>query len=314
MNIVFNGVVSNLGNNGGSKTILESVRILNELGHTADVVAVVDNFDWFEHRQPINFLPHNTDVVINIAAVDYKSTLNMPVKKKFAWWRAHESWSTPESVLIEMYKDERVQNIVNSKGLQHKFREEFCAESVVVYQGIDIDAWEDRKLRGNRKIRIGCLSNKRHKTKRWKDFALLAEVLGHDDYEYVAFGLEPRADSFLKLFLQNPTHDDLVNLYSSCHIWFAPSILEGLSNVPMEAMLCGCLIVGNDCPTNGMLYDYLFAEKTGHVYASDDVLAAARRIKNADWSLAEAGKNYIQTNICGRKTNMKKLVNILENF
>lgn len=312
MNIVFNGIVSNLGNNGGSRTILESIRILNELGHIADIIAVVDNFTWFEHRQPINFLPHNTDAVINIAAVDYRSTLNIPVEKKFTWWRGHEIWSTPENILIELYRDERIKNIVNSKGLQHKFNTEFHAKSVVVYQGIDFDMWEDRKLRGTEKIRIGCLSSKRHATKRWEDFVELAEVLGHDDYEYVAFGLENRDDGFLTNFLQNPGHDELVDFYSSCHIWVAPTELEGLHNPAIEASLCGCLLVANDNPMNGMVLDYAFDGQTAMVYEARNLNDAAEKIRNANWGLVPEMQEYIRTNIGSRKDNMKKMVKYLE--
>lgn len=309
MNILFNACVSNLGNNGGTRTILKSAEVLRSLGHNVECLAVVDNFNWFEHKKPINYMPSNVDVVINVAAVDYNVTRQLKVSTKVAWWRAHESWSNSENILRNYYLDPVVKNIVNSVGLQQKLKNEFGAESKVIYQGLDFDWWKNRKLRLKDKIRIGCLHTKQPR-KRWKDFVELAGILGIKDYEYVGMGNALSKDRFLTDFKLNANVEELNNLYSSCHIWFAPTDSEGLHNVPMEANLCGCLIVCSDHKLNGMVLDYAF-DDTAMIYKFRDIEKAARLIKNPDWSLIDNMKKVIVNKVGSRETNMKKLIKYL---
>lgn len=314
MKIIFNGLNSGLGNNGGSRTILLSQKVLKQLGHKCVVVSTKDEFTWFDHDGVVDYIPRNADAVINIAAVDYKSTLNMPVEKKFAWWRAHESWSMPESTLMELYRDKRIKNIVNSKGLQRKLKEEAHADSVVVYQGIDFDLWENRQLRPKDKIRIGALHTKQPR-KRWKDFVKLAKILGTDKYEYVGMGsAAPKNAGFLTDFKENANVEELNNLYSSCHIWVATTVSEGLHNVPMEASLCGCLVVCAREPLNGMMYDYAFDGKTAMIYDKKDIQQAAELIKDPDWSLIPNMQDHLRSEIGTREENMHRMLTYLEDL
>jgi glycosyltransferase involved in cell wall biosynthesis len=308
MYIVFNTLNSGLGNNGGSRTLILCAKTIEKLGHRCDIIATDDNFTWFEHKEPIKYIPHDADVIIATAWTTVKSTLESSIKKKAWFIRGHETWSQKERVLSDLYNS-GLFNITNSIGLKNKV-ESFGATAFVVRQGIDTDMWEDLNLR-KEKIRIGCLYQKKP-TKRWSEFVELAKLLGTDDYEFVAFGDTPRKDAFLSQYICNASSEELKYLYSSCHIWFSPSILEGLSNVPMEAMLCGCLLVGNDNPMNGMINDYLFDGKSGMVYPSGNVEFAANLIKNADFNLTNQGRMLILDSIGNRESNMIKLINILE--
>jgi glycosyltransferase involved in cell wall biosynthesis len=241
MKIIFNGRVSGLGNNGGSRTIILATKMLKELGHECHILAKTDRFTWFPHDPIIEKIPDDLDVVINIAAVDMKNTLTIPSKIKTWYIRAHENWSNSEDKLKELYNNPSVINIVNSIGLQNKLLT-LGAKSDVIYQGIDLDFWKDKNLRPKNKIRIGCLYTTQPR-KRWKDFVHLAEELGDKNYEYVGIGSSTPSDGFLTDFKCNTNSEELCKLYSSCHIWFAPTESEGLHNVPMEANLCGCLVV-----------------------------------------------------------------------
>ena len=309
MYIVFNSAVSGLGNNGGSRTILLSAKELESLGHRCDVVTNTDNFTWFEHKHVINYIPNDADVVINVAAVDYEVTRRCNVPKKYAWWRGHENWSNTEGFLCRCYLDREVKNIVNSKGMQ-KLLEDYGTESAVVYQGIDIDKWSNENLRSEQNIRIGCLYSSRD-IKRWKDFVKLSKTLGCHGYDYVAMGSGRCTDGFLTEYLQNPLHRDLNSLYSSCHIWMSPVISEGLHNPPMEASLCGVLVLCSDCATNGMVLDYAF-DDTAMIYKYGHIEQAVELIRNPDWSLVGNMQEYIRKNIGTRVYNMKNMVAVLD--
>lgn len=310
MKIVFNMLECGLGNNGGTRTIIKCSEALRALGHECDILANVDNFTWFEHRSAIKTIPNNTDIIIATACTTVKSTLQSNVKKKAFYIRAHENWAMSDKDLGYLYRDSMFSNIVNSKGLQYKLKTEFNSDSKVIYQGMDFDWWEDKKLRPKDKIRIGCLHTKQPR-KRWKDFVELAKILGNDKYEYVGMGSsKPEDCGFLTEFKLNADVEELNNLYSSCHIWFAPTENEGLHNVPLEASLCNCLIICSDNKLNGMVLDYAF-DDTAMIYKFGDLNEAAALIRNPNWGVINKMYNYLKTHIGTREGNMVKMIEYL---
>jgi glycosyltransferase involved in cell wall biosynthesis len=309
MKLAFNVMNSGLGNNGGSRTILLCQKTLEKLGHQCDVIGSVDNFTWFKHKKIIHTAPRDLDAVLATACTTVNSTLSIPAKKKAWYIRGHEEWQMPGDRLGKLYNNLNLFNIANSEGLKQIIGI-YGADAEVVYQGMDFDWWEDKKLRSDKKIRIGSLYNTM-KTKRWPDFAKLSELLPKDKYEFVAFGAKPCKAEFLSEYKQSPSKEELCDLYSSCHIWFAPTTKEGLHNVPMEAAMCGCLVVCSDHPMNGMIFDYAF-DNTAMIYESEDIDHAIKLIKEPDWSLVRNMQKYIRKNIGSREENMKKMIGYLE--
>jgi hypothetical protein len=271
-------------------------------------IGTVDRFTWFDHKPMIKRPPNDLDVIIATGAGTVPSTHKINARKKAWYIRGHETWGHKESTLIQHYKSGLI-NIVNSTGLQNKLKE-YGVDSHIIYQGVDFDHWYDMNLRSNDKIRIGCLHSKLS-SKNWNHFVQLSMLLGQEKYEYVAIGSSKPLEYFLTNTVINGDHNQLRELYSSCHIWFAPTELEGLHNVPMEAALCGCLVVCSDAPMNGMLNDYANTN-TAMIYPSHDLFSAAEYIKNAQWDLIKPMQNYIKTNIRSRRDNMQALVSLLE--
>lgn len=308
MNIAFNMTHCGLANNGGTRTVVLCVKTLEELGHRCDIIGTNDRFTWLEHKPIIPYVPDDLDVVIATACTTVLNTLFMSVPVKAWYIRAHEDWAMPDDQLKELYNSGIV-NIVNSKGLQ-QFLSTYGADSKVIHQGIDFDWWENRELRPKNKIRIGALHTNQAR-KRWKDFVELSEILGTEEYEYVAMGPSKPKEDFLIDFKHHASVEELNDLYSSCHIWVATTENEGLHNVPMEAALCGCLIVCGDEPLNGMIYDYAFNGNTAMVYDRKDMEHAAELIRNPNWDCVERMRNCLINNIGTREHNMKKLVEIL---
>jgi len=308
MNIVFNMLECGLGNNGGTRTIIKCAEVLENLNHRCDIVATADNFTWFDHKKIISNIPTDTEVVIATAHSTVMSTLRSGAAKKAWYIRAHENWSTSDETLNKLYKSGII-NIVNSRGLQQQISA--CgADSRVIYQGIDFDWWENEELRPENKIKIGCLYTKQSR-KRWKDFVRLVGILGTDDYEYLSVGNAHPDEKFLTESWSNVGHARLRHAYSSCHIWFAPTNSEGLHNVPMEANLCGCLVVCADEPLNGMIYDYAFPNNTAMVYDRKDIVHAAKLIGRPNWSLIDNMQQHLIHHIGTREDNMEKLVEVL---
>ena len=309
MNIGFNLLCVGMGNNGGTRTLLKCVETLKGLGHNAYMLAAVDNFKWFEHEAPLRGVPDNLDVIIAASCYDVESTLSARVDKKAWYIRAHEDWLYPDHTLGVLYNKHTI-NLVNSVGLQNKLLT-FGAESEVIYQGIDLDLWYNEYLRPEYIYRIGCLHTTQSR-KRWKDFVKLHDMLGDFDYEYVGIGSSvPKDASFLKEFKCNASPEELRELYSSCHFWFAPTENEGLHNVPMEASLCGALVVCSDNKDNGMVSDYAF-DSTAMIYRFGHLDEAVDLIRDPDWPKTPAMQEYIENVIGSREDNMIKLVNYLK--
>jgi hypothetical protein len=308
MYICFNFLNVGLGNNGGTRTILKCGETLIKLGHKVDFVSTIDQHTWLKHKPIIKKIPTNADVLIATGCNSVDSTSKSDVPKKCWFIRGHESWATSEKNLIKCYKKNLI-NVVNSNGLKKKLKS-YGVDSSVVYQGIDFELWENLKLREtNNKIRIGCLYNPRHKTKHWDHFQYIAKRLDKKKYEFVGFGAIKSKDDFLSDFITNPTEKDLRNFYNTCHIWFAPTISEGLHNPPMEAALCGCLIVCNNNEDNGMVLDYAFKDKTAMVY--NDMEEAVEMISHPKWEFIDDMSVFLKTHINTREYNMKKMCEII---
>lgn len=316
MNFCFNLQNCGLGNNGGSQTIILSNQTLIDLGHNSNLVTDggASYFTWFKHRKPLNKFPEDTEVVIATGCTTVINTSKLNIPKKYWWIRAHETWSLPEQKLLSLYNLKNVTNLVNSNGLAKKIESLGCTEPChVIYQGIDFEIWEDLNIRKeNRKIRIGCLHTNQPR-KNWPEFQKLANLLGQEKYEFVGIGSSPAKDSFLSSFTTNASKSQLKEIYSSCDIWFAPTKNEGLHNVPMEASLCGALIVCSDRSDNGMIHDYAFDNRSAFIYSNLDEAISIIETKKREENLhiIQESQKIITQDIGTREHNMKKLIKLI---
>lgn len=317
MNICFNLQNCGLGNNGGSQTIILSSQTLNDIGHKSNIVTDHggSGFTWFKHAKPIKNFPNDTDVVIatGCTTVIHTSKLNIP--KKYWWIRGHEIWGYPEKKLLSLYNLKNVVNITNSHGLAKRISKLGCTEPChVIQQGIDLDLWEDLNLRkDNKKIKIGCLYGQKP-SKKWSDFVTLSKMLGSDQYEYIGIGsASPPNSSFLSSFAKNASKEKLKEVYSSCDIWFAPTVNEGLHNVPMEASLCGALLVCSNSDYNGMIHDYAFHNRSAFIYSNlDEAVSIIETKKREDnLNIIKESRKIIENDIGSRPHNMKKLIKLI---
>ena len=303
-----------LGNNGGSQTIIKSCATLNKLGFKSEIVSEIDNFTWFNHRKPINSIPKNASAIVATGCGTVEHTSNLKFTKKYWWIRAHEDWVFNDKKLLSLYNKKNIINLVNSNGLGKKIESLGCAQPYhVVYQGIDLDLWENLNLRRkNKKIKIGCLHTHQPR-KNWQEFVALAKKLGTEKYEYIGMGSSIAKDPFLSSFTTNASKSQLKEIYSSCDIWFAPTKNEGLHNVPMEASLCGALIVCSDRSDNGMIHDYAFNNRSAFVYSNLDEAISIIETKKREENLhiIQESQRIISQDIGTREHNMQKLINLI---
>jgi glycosyltransferase involved in cell wall biosynthesis len=314
MKIGFNVFVG-FGNNGGSRDIIKCNEIFNNMSHDSVMVARnKGSFTWFDFEEPLHSIPSGLDVLIATGAKTVRQTILSDAKIKAWYIRGHEIWQLSEKRLAAQYLNKDIINIVNSKGLKRKLKSLGVKEKdiYIVPQGLDLELWRDygiRKKRDGRKINIGSFFTNRD-IKNWKEFKKIVDILGHDDYNYFAFGSQKCNEDFLKRFHQNPTLKQLNDMYNECDIWISPTTLEGLHNIPMEAALCGCLIICGNYDMNGMIYDYAFDNVSAMVYKS--IEHACELVRNPNYNLIPEMKKIIKQDIGSREKNMKKMLTIFE--
>jgi len=282
------------------------------MGHDAEIVAYSDKFTWFKHRPVIRKIPHDTEALIacsisDVAGISVFGQKEAPKSKNFFWMRGWETWQMSEEHIVNRLKLGQ-HNIVNSTWLKRRL-EGLGIASDLVWQGADIDFWYDPHFvrQENKKIRIGCLFNKHHKTKRWDLFLKLQEYLGYDRYEYWSFGSDKCRDK-INCYLRQPNAEALRTFYRNIDIWFAPTELEGFPNTPIEASLCGCLLVCKKIDSNGM-EDIANADTAMQYETFDDAIGF---LKQPDFSKVPKMQELIINKIGDRRTNMERLVEILK--
>ncbi len=297
-----------LRNCGGARTILLSAQTLRDLGHDVDVVATSDKFTWFKHKAILNKIPSNAEAVIACSISDIKGMHEQAPEsaKKIYWMRGLEMWQQSEAK-IKAKLSMGQHNIVNSSWLKRKL-DGWNIPCDICWQGVDIDFWTRESERGERLAytRIGCLYNKFHKTKRWDMFVALMKMLGHSDFKYYGFGADMPKE-YVDKYLINPEPEDLRRFYNRIDIWFAPTELDSFHNVPLEAALCGCLVVCKNTETNGM-EDFATPETS---LRYDNLIQAAELITHPDYSKVDVMKKLIVDKISDRKTNMLKFINLI---
>jgi len=297
-----------LANNGGSKTIIKSAQTLANLGHETDIVSNVDKFTWFNHKKTIHKIPKDTDVVIAVSVSEIDNVINDSPKKarKFWWARALETWRMREKKIVE--KARKINLITNSTWL-HKLFGSYGIQNEMVWPGVDLEFWENRE-KPTDCCNIGFLYHEFHKTKRYDLCVKLMEKMYRNDYYSFGVGVpkDKRCLDQYKTHLDQPGWKLIRVLYQTCHIWFAPTELDSFHNPPPEANLCGCLIVCNRKPSNGMI-DYATDETAMRFDTWDELIDC---IEQPDYSKVAKMQDVLKNKIGNREKNMKKMLDVIK--
>lgn len=297
MRIVFNLLGTGLSNNGGSRTLIKCAENLQDLGCEVLICSSANKYTWHRIGVEIRNKIPKCDVVIATGFHSVSSTLSVKKARKFYYVRGFELWQAKESKLVKSYKS--MQCIVNSEWLQQYMTKKGIG-SHLVYPGVDADF---RSYGNHRDPVIGGIFSKKHRTKRHEDVIAIGKKLGCKTV-------------LLNRDIKNPNVSELRDFYNQIKVWVSPSELEGLHNCPMESSLCGCGIVSTDHPRGGTS-DYAKHEETALVYPSRDISKAVEytdRLLYGDECniFNEKMCKILMEKICDRKTNMKKLLEILE--
>jgi len=297
LKIVFNLQSVGLGNNGGSRTLIKSAETLKELGHEAFIWTSANNYSWHKIKVPVVSQEPKADVIIATGYRSVKSTLASKTNKKYYYIRGFELWQANKKDLLKSYRS--LNCIVNSIWLKEFLNKEGI-DCGLAYPGLDFDDFYIDPFIVRQPI-IGGLFSKKHETKRHVDIIEIGKRL---DCKVLLLNRD----------VINPSRKQLNDFYNSIQVWVAPTELEGLHNCPMEASLCGCAVVANDHPENGMK-DYCNS-KTSLVYNHRDIREATSMTNQLlqDYMMcSKLNRNMVDLlymKIGDRKFNMQKLVEV----
>ena len=300
MRIVFNLQGVGLGNNGGSRTLIKCAETLQNLGEEVIISTATNKYTWSEINVDINNALLTCDVLMSTGYASAKFATNWKADKKFYYIRGYETWNASDVELFESYKSSEC--IVNSEWLRFYLKSNGI-HSTLIYPGLDFEDFFPQKI--ERENIIGGLYNKRHKTKRHQEVEAICEKLGNK-YQL----------RMLNRDLKDANSNQLREFYNSIKVWISPSELEGLHNCPMEASLCGCVIVGTNHPRGG-ISDYA-NQDTAKIYQARNTSQAAEQVdelmNDSDLrkQLNDNMNNLLHTKIGDRKNNMTRMLKLFK--
>ena len=285
MNICIYAMRSGLGDNGGSRTVLLSVQALRRLGHKCSVIATIDNFTYFAHDRCLDSIPPDTDALIAASWYDV-GQMHKVWGGVSAWWmRLWDSHKLSEDDICRLAEKQPM--LVNGEFMQSRLALHGI-NSEIVYQGVDFDKWHP----DGTKRHSGLIGSLLRKEPRYNsdEFKRLSEML-HDKYKFTG--------------IYKTEH--LREWYQSLEYYFAPQRLGGLSNPPMEAALCGAVLV---CPRfeESGLADYA-NDETAIIY--DDMNNLPAMLDGDHTDKTDSINILLRDKIKSREENMQLLANFL---
>lgn len=213
---------------------------------------------WFDNQVEIKLIPiihelfiRDADICIATAWPTAYDVANFSCEKgeKFYFIQGYEIWSGPVDLVENSYRLP-LNHIVIASWLDKLMRDKFNKKDHIytVFNGIDFEEFQyDSKIRKNPKM-ITLLYSKLD-LKGYKDGIKVFENVKkiYPDIFLTLFGIERGDDipDYAQFYL-NPSSKKLNEIYCESNIFIYPSKGEGWGLTPMEAMACGCVVVGTN--------------------------------------------------------------------
>lgn len=313
LTVKINIILSSIGNSGGINVIYKYVDLLVKEGN--DVIVYKEVFLPDMHRyksQLINkahqvyrilkvvpeifkhshkhdrFVSHIDDSHIREADVTIATTwvtafkvnqLSISKGKKFYFIQGFEVWDNEE--LGKQSYRLPLNKIVVSSWINNQLKMNLdMGPFPIVYNGLDLDIYHEvdceKKVDG--RINFLMLNHRLPQKGVIQGLKVFEEVQKkYPKSHLIMFGLE-EADKLPDYveYHKAPSQNELVNLYSKSDIFIFPSLEEGWGLTPIEAMACGCVVVGTK---TGFVLDLGVHEKNMMISKPDDIVEMVSNIE-----------------------------------
>ena len=290
-----NYVMWTVGPSGGHRTLFELANRLSMRGHDVSITALYqDSRQWFPVKVPITYAyarSSRTEAIIRrgVLAMKRRHLLGLHLDDIrtlteaipacdvnvasycFTAFAVHRSGKGHKRVyhiqnlcnLGNNYERRMgresyflpLSKIVNSTRVRRGL-EELMAPGpfTTIFPGVDLDAFKPT-VQKTRRPRVICYGS----TQPWKGFrdALKAIEIAREkvDIEFMVFGPRRPTEEGDYTFIEKPTDEELVDLYSSSHVLLNTSWAESFPTTVQEAMACGTSVVAVSVGTEDLLKD-----------------------------------------------------------
>nr|WP_248630146.1 glycosyltransferase family 4 protein [Enterococcus cecorum] len=299
-----NIILPSIGTSGGMEVIYRYASLLNDMGHDVVIYKEIRAFDVRRFKlKSINLLHQyyctckavisrlhkenkfdkfvwkltddtvrNADIIVATAwpTAFIVNKLSKSKGKKYYFIQGYEVYDN-EKMAAESY-NLPLRKIVISNWINSCLKKDLgIGPFPVVWNGIDTDIFYDLKVRNHNK-QINFLMLNHILPEKGVNFGLeaYAKILEkHPTSKLRMFGMCDNSNlpKFVEYY-RNPSKEKLVELYSKSDIFIFPSIVDGWGLTPIEAIACGCIVVGSNV---GVVYDLGKNEENMMISSPGDV-------------------------------------------
>lgn len=191
----------------------------------------------------------NADVIIATAwPTSYEISKLSPQKgKKYYFVQDFEIWDN-EKIVLESYKLPCSKIVISSWINEQLYRKLGIGPFPIVYNGIDVKKFKNLSEE-NRASNDFLMLNHRLSKKGVREGLSVFEAIKekYPDARMRMFGMcsNDNLPSYVE-YVQNPTQEELVGLYNKSKYFLFSSLEEGWGLTPIEAIACGCLVIGTN--------------------------------------------------------------------
>lgn len=227
--------------------------------------------------------------------------LNPKKGKKVYFIQDYEVWDNTR-LGKESYKLP-MEHITIAKWIDDKLVNELgCPRSWIVHNGMDTNFFVPPEHKKNSNDKISCLMLYHTLPKKGVEDGVEAfEIVQKDNPKLCLnmFGMpeNPKLD-IVDHYYQNPSRPELLKLYQNSDIFIYPSREEGWGLTPIEAMACGCAVIGTNV---GCMTEIGVNGKNSLLSNPCDVRALSENVKK----VSEDRNLRLNLALCGRQTAVK---------
>lgn len=275
-----NFVLPSMGNSGGIDVVYKYADLLTKDGHDVTVYKELAASNMHRYKNPIKNKVHqiyctikgiiakkqaanpldkfvfylnnrsvqDADVIIATAwPTAYKINMLADSKgKKFYFIQDYEIWDN-DNIAKETYKLP-LNKIVISTWINKRIKQDLdIGPFPILYNGIDTSVYHNNhSQKNNAEVNFLMLNHtlpKKGVGNGLEAYEKISEK--YSNCKLRMFGMCDRSNlpSYVEYY-QNPSKEKIVELYSTSDIFIFPSVEEGWGLAPLEAMACGCAVVG----------------------------------------------------------------------
>ena len=263
MRIVFNGLRTGFGNNGGSQTIMLLALALAKREHVVEIWSDTHNQhswnplpedDGEEHpnkivnpkfRRIVEPRDSRFDIAFAVGSNSIDTTRKIKARARVNWIRNIELWRKPEAVLIEEFADKAFTVWSNSAWISEWVKARTGRKCDVVYPCVGVEKYKPAAGRDNG-FTVGFINAHQHShpDKRVEVCVDAVSGLKKDGKIKVAGFGSMKGGGIYDKYVQNPPFEEKLAILQSCDLWMTANMRKGLSLSTLEASLCGvpCLV------------------------------------------------------------------------